>query len=55
MINIPQLLSEELSLQLSQVTNALQLQEEGGKSFSKSWDDLMSVINSKCDVLRRAS
>jgi protein Tex len=30
MINIPQLLSEELSLQLSQVSNALQLQAEGG-------------------------
>ena len=30
MINIPQLLSEELSLQLFQVANALQLQEEGG-------------------------
>src|SRR3974377_767438 len=30
MINIPRLLSEELSLQLFQVTNALQLQAEGG-------------------------
>ncbi len=30
MINIPQLLSEELSLQLSQVANTLQLQAEGG-------------------------
>ncbi len=30
MINIPQLLSEELSLQLVQVANALQLQAEGG-------------------------
>jgi protein Tex len=30
MINIPQLLSDELSLQLSQVTSALQLQAEGG-------------------------
>jgi protein Tex len=30
MLDIPQLLSKELSLQLSQVTNALQLQAEGG-------------------------
>ena len=34
---------------------ANQLQEEGAKSFVKSWNDLMSVINSKTAVLERAS
>ena len=34
---------------------ATQLQEEGAKSFSQSWMDLMSVISSKCDLLRKAS
>jgi transaldolase len=32
-----------------------QLQDEGAKSFVKSWDDLMSVIGSKSDMLKRAS
>jgi transaldolase len=30
---------------------AAQLQEEGAKSFVKSWNDLMDVIQSKCAVL----
>jgi transaldolase len=34
---------------------ASQLQEEGAKSFVKSWNDLMSVIESKSAVLKRAS
>jgi transaldolase len=34
---------------------ANQLQEEGAKSFVKSWNDLMSVIDSKTAVLKRAS
>jgi transaldolase len=34
---------------------ANQLQEEGAKSFVKSWNDLMSVIDSKTAVLDRAS
>jgi transaldolase len=34
---------------------ANQLQEEGAKSFVKSWSDLMSVIDSKSAVLKRAS
>jgi transaldolase len=34
---------------------ANQLQEEGAKSFVKSWNDLMSVIDSKSAVLQRAS
>jgi transaldolase len=34
---------------------ANQLQEEGAKSFVKSWNDLMSVIDSKSAVLKRAS
>jgi transaldolase len=32
-----------------------QLQDEGAKSFVKSWDDLMQVISSKSSVLKRAS
>jgi transaldolase len=30
---------------------ATQLQDEGAKSFVKSWNDLMGVISSKCVVL----
>jgi transaldolase len=32
-----------------------QLQEEGAKSFVKSWNELMSVIESKITVLERAA
>jgi transaldolase len=31
---------------------AAQLQDEGAKSFVKSWTDLMGVIRSKCDTLK---
>jgi transaldolase len=31
------------------------LQDEGAKSFVNSWNDLMDVIGSKSDVLKRAS
>jgi transaldolase len=34
---------------------AAQLQDEGAKSFVKSWDDLMSVINVKSAALKKAS
>jgi len=34
---------------------AAQLQDEGAMSFSKSWNDLMSVIESRCDLLKKAS
>ena len=34
---------------------AAQLQDEGAKSFVKSWNDLMGVISSKSAVLERAS
>jgi transaldolase len=34
---------------------ANQLQEEGAKSFVKSWNDLISVIDSKTAALKRAS
>jgi transaldolase len=34
---------------------AAQLQDEGAKSFVKSWNDLMGVITSKSAVLKRAS
>jgi transaldolase len=36
-------------------TLAAQLQEEGAKSFVKSWDELMSQITSKAAVLRKAA
>jgi transaldolase len=32
-----------------------QLQDDGAKSFVKSWNDLMSVITSKSDVLKKAA
>jgi transaldolase len=34
---------------------AAQLQDEGAKTFVKSWADLMGVITSKSSVLKRAS
>jgi len=34
---------------------AAQLQDEGAKSFVNSWNELMEVIGSKSDVLKRAS
>jgi transaldolase len=34
---------------------AAQLQDEGAKSFVTSWNELMGVIGSKSDVLKRAS
>ena len=34
---------------------AAQLQDEGAKSFVKSWDELMAVISSKSSVLKKAS
>jgi transaldolase len=34
---------------------AAQLQDEGAKSFVKSWNELMAVITSKSAVLKRAA
>jgi transaldolase len=34
---------------------ATQLQEEGAKSFVKSWNELLTVISSKSAVLAKAS
>jgi transaldolase len=34
---------------------AAQLQDDGAKSFVKSWNDLMGVIESKCAELRKAA
>ena len=34
---------------------AAQLQEEGAKSFVKSWNDLLSVIASKSAAMQKAS
>ena len=36
-------------------TLAEQLQDEGAKSFVKSWNELMAVIASKCAALKKAS
>jgi transaldolase len=36
-------------------TLAAQLQDEGAKSFVKSWNELMTVIASKSAKLKRAS
>jgi transaldolase len=33
---------------------AAQLQDEGAKSFVKSWNELMAVIDSKCEMLAKA-
>jgi transaldolase len=34
---------------------AAQLQDEGAKAFVKSWEELMGVIETKSDALKRAS
>jgi len=34
---------------------AATLQDEGAKSFVKSWNELMSVISAKTEVLKKAS
>jgi len=34
---------------------AAQLQDEGAKSFVKSWDELMAVIAAKSATLKKAS
>ncbi len=34
---------------------AAQLQDEGAKSFVKSWDELLAVIASKCAALKQAA
>lgn len=34
---------------------AARLQEDGAKSFVKSWNELLAVISSKCEVLERAA
>jgi transaldolase len=36
-------------------TLAAQLQDEGAKSFVKSWNELMGVIASKSDALKEAA
>jgi transaldolase len=34
---------------------AVQLQDEGAKSFVKSWNELMTVIASKSEMLKKAA
>jgi transaldolase len=36
-------------------TLATQLQEDGAKSFAKSWNELMAVIASKTEALKEAA
>ncbi len=36
-------------------TLATQLQEEGAKSFTKSWNELLAVIASKTEALKEAA
>jgi transaldolase len=36
-------------------TLAAQLQDEGAKSFVKSWNELLAVIASKSDALKQAA
>ena len=36
-------------------TLAAQLQDEGAKSFVKSWNELMAVIASKSEALKKAA
>jgi transaldolase len=33
---------------------AAQLQDEGAKSFVKSWNELLEVIESKCNAIQKS-
>ena len=48
-------LSEFAKAGISIHTLAAQLQEDGAKSFTKSWNELMAVIASKAEALREAA
>jgi transaldolase len=50
-----EVLAEFASAGVDVDTLSLQLQQEGAKSFVRSWNELMSVINSKSAVLKKAS
>ena len=40
-------------IDISELAN--RLQDDGAKSFAKSWNGLMEVIASKSDILKKAS
>src|SRR5262249_36506883 len=60
---VGEMLSTDSELVLAQFAEAgididtlsTQLQDDGAKSFVKSWEDLMSVISTKSAVLKKAS
>jgi hypothetical protein len=52
--NCEEVLQEFAKLNIWVNILAAQLQEAGAKSFVKSWNDLMEVIDSKCNELKQA-
>jgi transaldolase len=53
--NCEEVLAEVTSAGVDVYALAVQLQDEGAKAFVKSWDGLMSQINSKTAVLKKAA
>ena len=53
--NCEEVLAEVASAGVDVYALAVQLQDEGAKAFVKSWDGLMSQINSKTAVLKKAA
>jgi len=53
--NCEEVLAQVASAGVDVYALAVQLQDEGAKAFVKSWDGLMSQINSKTAVLKKAA
>jgi transaldolase len=53
--NCEEVLAQVASAGVDVYALAVQLQDEGAKAFVKSWDSLMSQINSKTAVLKKAA
>jgi transaldolase len=53
--NCEEVLAQFASAGIDVYALAAQLQEEGAKSFVKSWEDLMSQLNSKTVELKAAA
>lgn len=53
--NCEEVLAKFAQADVNVETVAAQLQDEGAKSFVKSWNDLLEVIASKCVVLQQAA
>ena len=49
------ILTEFANAGIDSVALAAQLQDEGAKSFVKSWNELMTVISAKSAALAKAS